>query len=139
VRGRSLAGLAVAALALAGCTPKLPSPWAGLGLPTQGLKKVQDGTDQHGLYAEYAGTAAGPLLDTATAALRHAGYTDACTAFDGNVRGFSLNGSRLVAKVDMFGDTALLSVFDEDGHEPLLHGVCFGKYHINKLERRSTR
>jgi hypothetical protein len=134
VRRSSLAALA-AAVALAGCAPKVPPPWAGLGLPAQGLKKVLDGTDQHGFYAEYAGTAAGALLETAAGALRRAGYTDACTAFDGNVRGFSHGPSRLVAKVDMLGDTAVLSVFDEEGHEPLLHGICFGKYHINKLER----
>lgn len=121
-----------------GCTKKataiapaapvdVPKRWSELRLPADGLTKVLAGTDAHGYYADYAGSDRDGLWQKVTAALGAAGYAPACTAFDDTVRGFAKGGDKLAAKIDSLGGLSL-SLFDAQGHEPLLHGVCFGRF-----------
>ena len=91
--------------------------------------------DAHGYYADYAGADADNLWAKVTTALKAAGYADACTAFGGNVRGFAKGDDKLATKIDSLGGPLSLSIFDEQGKEPLLHGVCFGKYTAGPPER----
>jgi hypothetical protein len=115
----------------------VPKRWADLRLPADGLKEVLARTDAHGYYAdyEYAGPDPSGLWAKVATALKAAGYAPACTAFDGNVRGFAKGGDKLAAKIDAFPGVLSLSIFDEQGKEPLLHGVCFGKYTAGPPER----
>jgi hypothetical protein len=114
----------------------VPKRWADLRLPTDRLKKVLARTDAHGYYAdyEYAGADQGGLWEKVATALKAAGYAPACTAFGGNVRGFAKGDDKLAAKIDAFPGVLSLSIFDEQGKEPLLHGVCFGKYQLGPRE-----
>ena len=115
----------------------VPKRWADLRLPTDGLKEVLARTDAHGYYAdhEYAGADLGGLWEKVATALKAAGYAPACTAFGGNVRGFAKGDDKLAAKIDAFPGVLSVSIFDEQGKDPLLHGVCFGKYTAGPPER----
>ena len=128
------AGPATAGAPAAAATD-VPKRWADLRLPTDGLKEVLARTDAHGYYADYAGADADNLWAKVATALKAAGYADACTAFEGNVRGFAKGDDKLAAKIDSLGGPLSLSIFDEQGKEPLLHGVCFGKYTAGPPER----
>lgn len=111
-----------------GPDPAIPAAWAPLNLPSSGLEVVSADTDEHGFYADYRGSDRQALLDEVSRRLVAAGYTQSCTAEDGYVLGFSKGERQLAAKVDAVG-VLMLSVFDESGKEPLLHGLCFGRYH----------
>jgi hypothetical protein len=93
---------------------------------------VSGDTDEHGFYADYSGSDRQALLDDVARRLVAAGYTPSCTAEDGYVLGFSRNGRQLAVKVDSL-PVLVLSVFDEKGKEPLLHGLCFGRYHAGPV------
>jgi hypothetical protein len=151
-RAFAIAGLAaggIAAVAVPACkktgaatagttsATSVPKRWVDLRLPTDGLKEVLARTDAHGYYAdyEYAGADPSGLWEKVATALKAAGYAPACTAFEGNVRGFAKSGDNLAAKIDAFPGVLSLSIFDEQGKEPLLHGVCFGKYQAGPPER----
>jgi hypothetical protein len=112
----------------------VPKRWADLHLPADGLQKVTADTNAHGYYAEYAGTEDAVLWQKLSAAMQAAGYAPACNVLDGRVRGFSKGSEKLVAKIDTIGGT-LLSLFDEKGSDPMLHGVCFGKYHLGPPQK----
>ena len=150
--GGLAATLAVAAVATPACKKAGPATtvttgvaaatdvrkrWVELRLPTDGLKEVLARTDAHGYYADYNYFGADPssLWEKVAAALKAAGYAPACTAFGGNVRGFAKGDDKLAAKIDAFPGVLALSIFDEHGKEPLLHGVCFGKYQAGPPER----
>jgi hypothetical protein len=115
-----------------GCSTKVPKRWADLGLPTDGLQKVLKETDEHGYYADHVGHDVAGFWEKVSTALQRAGYTPACSEFDGLVKGFAKGNDRLVVKVDTLdGSTEgllALAIFDEQGKDPLLHGVCYGKY-----------
>lgn len=107
----------------------VPKRWSELRLPAEGLTKVLARTDAHGYYADYAGIDAAALWSKVTAALSAARYQPACSVLDGNVRGFARGAEKLAVKIDSLGGVAL-SIFDEQGSEPLLHGVCFGRHQL---------
>jgi hypothetical protein len=125
------------ALALLGCKSKplstssapLLKRWSALHLPQDGLQALQPQTNEHGYYADYAGADEAALWAKVSAAMTAEGYAPACHLFDGHVRGFAKGDDKLVAKIDTLGVLAL-SIFDEQGKDALLHGVCFGKYQL---------
>jgi hypothetical protein len=84
-------------------------------------------SNQHGFYAEYAGRDREALLAEASRGLLKAGYSQSCSAEEGYVLGFSKGSRQLALKIDLLPGP-FLSLFDEKGSEPLLHGLCFGKY-----------
>jgi hypothetical protein len=124
--------LLVAALSLA-CRPAPPGPpqvpkmWEDLGVPTEGLLRVLPDSNEHGFYADYSGHDPSILLDDVSHRLARAGYKRTCTALDGYVVGFTNGCRQLALKVDIVG-ALYLSLFDAAGKEPLLHGLCFGRY-----------
>lgn len=126
--------LALGILNLA-CRAKVPDAWKELGLPDKGLKKVYDDTDDNGFYADYAGINAAILRKTVASALKVAGYSQACEAFNGAVVGYAKGEQRLAVKIDLLGDVIGLSVFNERGKERLIHGACFGKYKLGPGKR----
>jgi hypothetical protein len=121
-------------VALGACSRELPKRWSELHLPTRGLTEVLKTTDEHGYYADYTLEVAPTLLDTVSAALTRARYAPACTTLDGYVRGFVRGKSRLAVKVDVLRYKVGLSIFDENGNEPIIHGLCFGRYRISEPE-----
>jgi hypothetical protein len=88
---------------------------------------VSPESDEHGFYADYAGHDSAALLAQVSRGLASAGYSQSCSAVDGMVLGFSNGRRQLALKVDTLGGL-VLSLFDAEGKEPLLHGLCFGQY-----------
>ena len=107
--------------------PALPAAWAPLDLPTAGLVVVSPETNEHGFYADYRGSDRQALLDEVARRLVAKGFTRSCAAEDGYVLGFTKGGRQLAVKVDVIG-VLVLSVFDAKGKDPILHGLCFGRY-----------
>jgi hypothetical protein len=110
--------------------------WFDLGVPRAGLVRVLPESNEHGFYADYSGKDRDALLDEVSRALAKAGYSPSCTAVDGLVLGFSNGRRQLALKVDTLPDLTL-SLFDEQGTEPLLHGLCFGRYRAGPRHRLS--
>jgi hypothetical protein len=106
---------------------EMPTRWASLSLPTEGVVKVDAASDEHGLYVDYRGKDRQMLLEDVSRRLIAAGYVRSCSAEDGYVVGFTKGPDQLAVKVDQVGVLAL-SIFDERGLDPILHGLCFGKY-----------
>ena len=119
-----------------GGSSTIPKPWSDLGLPTSGLKSVSDKTNEHGFYADYSDVQAPRLMELVSDRLRAAGYRPACSVFHDSVKGFAKGASRLAVKVDAFPGVAAVSIFDKQGKEPLLHGVCFGEYRAEQVQLR---
>jgi len=117
-------------------SPPVPVKWRGISVVKTNLVRVEEATNSHGLYLEYKGLSRDVLLQRATASLLGAGYKKAGIAFDGTVLGFSKGTEQLAVKVDQFGETLYLAIFDEGGKEPLLHGVVFGKYTVSGVKPR---
>ena len=109
-------------------TQKVPKMWSDLGVPSTGLQRVSPDSNEHGFYADYSGRDRSALLGEVSRGLTNAGYTQTCTALDGLVLGFSNGRRQLALKIDIVGVLSL-SLFDAEGREPLLHGLCFGRYH----------
>ena len=106
----------------------MPNAWSDVGVPAAGLLRVLSETNEHGFYADYAGRDRAALLAEVSRGLVSAGYSQSCTALDGWVLGFSDGRRQLALKVDALPELSV-SLFDADGKEPLLHGLCFGRYH----------
>ena len=134
-----VAGLALlAAVGAASCRKRaapgeLPKRWAELQLPTEGLLKVDERTDEHTFAANYPGRSDAPLLAKVSAALRNAGYTPACNLFDGHVLGFAKGPDQLVVNTIRLGPPMapregllILKIVDQKSPEASMHGVCFG-------------
>ena len=105
----------------------VPAEWLALGVPTAGLVRVLPESDEHGIYADYADREEAVLFDEVSRGLAAAGYSQVCTAVDGHVVGFSNGHRQLALKIDLLPEP-YLSLFDAEGKEPLLHGLCFGRY-----------
>jgi hypothetical protein len=120
-----------AAAPTAGLAPR----WTSLHLPTDSLKAVLPATNEHGYYADYAGRDEAALWAKVSGAMHTARYIPGCNVLDGRVRGFIRGEDKLAAKIDTFGDVLSLSIFDEQGKDPMLHGVCFGKYKLGPAEK----
>ena len=105
----------------------VPEPWSGLGVPSTGAVRILSESDAHGIYVDYDGVDRDDLLAEVASGLESAGYSQVCTAVDGWVLGFSNGQRRLALKVDLLPEAAL-SLFDEYGMDPILHGLCFGGY-----------
>jgi hypothetical protein len=117
---------------------ELPARWAALHLPTDGLQKIESGTDEHTCTLDYAGNDSDALWDKVTAALKAAGYVPACNSTEIHVRGFRKGDDRLAMKIDSIGGL-VVSIFDAHGKEPLLHGVCFGLLKLGPPQEVSPR
>jgi hypothetical protein len=124
----------VACLAAGACVKKTPARWSDLHLPADGLEKVQPETDDHIYYADYTGVDEAGLWAKVTAALGAAGYSPGCSMFEGHVRGFSKGDDQLAAKIDTLGGL-VLTVFDAQSREGLLHGACFGRLQLGPPQR----
>ena len=114
----------------------VPKAWSDLGVPRSGLVRVLPESNEHGFYADYAGEDRDALLAEASRGLVKAGYSQSCTAVNGNVLGFFDGRRQLALKVDALPELSL-SLFDEDGKDPLLHGLCFGRYHSGPTQTLS--
>jgi hypothetical protein len=118
-----------AMLLLAACSLEhMPAKWRELGISEEGLVRVEDETDENGLYLEYRGRSREELTASVWHALTTSGYTRSHSALDGNALGFEKDDDRLVVKIDRVEDRLYLAIFNEKGKDPLLHGVVFGKY-----------
>jgi hypothetical protein len=105
----------------------VPKAWSDVGVPRAGLLRVSPESNEHGFYADYAGGDRAALLAEVSRGLVNAGYSQSCTAVDGQVLGFFDGRRQLALKIDMLPELSL-SLFDANGKEPLLHGLCFGRY-----------
>jgi hypothetical protein len=105
----------------------VPPEWSALGVPTSGLVRILPESNEHGIYADYSDRDEAVLLDEMSQGLAAAGYSQVCTAVDGHVVGFSNGHRQLALKIDLLPQP-YLSLFDAEGKEPLLHGLCFGRY-----------
>ena len=105
-----------------------PAKWIDLGLPTAGLIKVSEDTDEHGYYADYEGVTEQELKSRVEKAFIDAGFQYAGDAFEGLAWGYQSNEEKYAVKIEYTGDTLHLSVFTEKGIDPLIHGVIFSKY-----------
>lgn len=122
----------LAMLTLVACSSDVPSRWSFLQYPKEHLSAVGSSTNEHGIYIEYEGGSRVQLLQQVEAGLKAAGYVKVAEAFEGTVLGYSKGEDKLAIKVDQFGETLFLAVFDAQGMEPLLHGVVFGKYQLGE-------
>jgi len=122
----------IAMLTFVGCSRDVPARWGSLPYPKEHLSIVESATNEHGIYIEYQGLTRTQLLQQVEAGLKGVGYVKVGEAFDGTVFGYSKGEDRLAVKVDQFGGKLFLAVFDEQGKEPLLHGVVFGKYQVGE-------
>jgi hypothetical protein len=113
---------------------EVPRSWSELGVPSTGLARVWPDSDEHGFYADYLGHDRSALLAEVSRGLERAGYTRKCSAVDDLVWGFSNGTRQLALKIDMLGGLSL-SLFDEQGKEPILHGLCFGRYRAGPWHR----
>lgn len=105
-----------------------PDKWIDLGLPTDNLIKVSKDTDEHGYYADYTGVTEQELKSRVEKAFKVAGLQYAGDAFEGLAWGYQSNEEKYAVKIEYTGSTLHLSVFDEKGIDPLIHGVVFSKY-----------
>jgi hypothetical protein len=103
--------------------------WRDIALPAAGFVRVEKESDEHGLYVEYRDVSREALLVRVSSALIAAGYTKFGEALDGNVLGFEKGASQVAVKIDG-GETLYLAIFNENGVDPLLHGVVFGRYKL---------
>ena len=110
------------------CSPTVPEKWKRLGIPSQGLVKVYDHSDANGFYGDYTGTSAADLSNRIAGRLTELGFTEVCSQFDGAVKGFQNQDRKYIVKVGDLGGRVGLSVFNENGAEPLLYGICFKGY-----------
>ncbi len=121
--------VAIVILVTAACSSQaIPPEWEELGIAGDGLVRVEKESDENGLYLEFRDRSRESLYESARKALERSGYTQSRVAFDGDVLGFERNDDQLVVKVDEFGGSSHLAIFNERGKDPLLHGVVFGKY-----------
>ena len=114
------------------CTPKVPEKWQNLGIPSDGLIKVYNHSNEHGFYADYKGNDPDSLLQIISNKMSEIGYSEVCSQFEGMVKGFQKNEERYIVKAGEIGDRIPLSVFDENGSEPLLFDVCFKGYKLGE-------
>lgn len=108
--------------------PQMPADWTSLKIAEQGLVRIEGETDENGLYVEYRGLSRDALLRRVFQSMEEAGYALVGTALNGAVAGFAKDQDRLALKIDQFGDSLYLAIFNEKGKEPLLHGIVFGQY-----------
>lgn len=106
---------------------EVPINWRDVKLPTAGFVRIEDGSNSNGLYVEYRDVSREELLSQVSSALLAAGYARHSEVLDGKVLGFVRGSTQVAVKVDG-GDTSFLSLFTENGVDPLLHGVVFGRY-----------
>lgn len=122
-------------LAAVSCSPSVPEKWKRLGIPSQGLVKVYDHSDANGFYGDYTGTSAADLSNRIAGRLTELGYTQVCSQFEATVKGFQKQDRKIIVKVGELGGRVGLSVFNENGQEPLLHGICFKGYTLGEPVR----
>jgi hypothetical protein len=112
----------------------VPEPWSQLGVPSERLVSVSPDSNEHGFYGDYSGRDRSALLADVSRGLERAGYKRKCAAADGLVWGFSNGARQLALKIDQLPELSL-SLFDEQGKEPVLHGLCFGRYRAGPRHR----
>ena len=120
---------------LSGCSPKVPEYWRNLGMPSEGLVKVYDYSDSNGFYADYRGYTSEDLSKRVATRLIELGFTEVCSEFDGSVKGFQNRDKKYIVKVDNLGGKIGLSVFDENGADPLVYAICFKGYKLSDPAR----
>ena len=120
---------------LFGCAPNVPENWQSLGVPSKGIVKVYDHSDSNGFYADYTGYTSEGLLKQIINRLSELGFSEVCSEFEGKVKGFQNKDQKYIVKVDDLGGKIGLSIFNENGAEPLLFGLCFKGYKIGEPTR----
>ena len=111
-------------------TLSLPETWKGIKLPEIGLKEVLPSSNENGFYADYSGITREELIINIFTALDASGFEKVCEKLDGELLGFRRDDEQLVMKIDLFGDIQALSLFDKNGSDPILHGICFAGYEV---------
>jgi hypothetical protein len=112
------------------CSTKVPEPWARLGVPLEGLDRIREQTDGDRFSADYRGCTAEQLIARVERGMLRAGYVQACSNFEGRVRGYAKGSDKLLVKVDSIGPVVALSVGNKAGSDHLLYGVCFDGYRL---------
>jgi hypothetical protein len=119
---------------ISACTTKVPQPWARLGVPREGLDRIEQ-ADGDRFRADYRGCPAEDLIARVDSAMLRAGYAQACNTFEGRVRGYAKDADKLLVKVDSIGPVVALSVGNKAGSDPLLYGGCFEGYRLGGSSR----
>ena len=122
-------------VAVFSCSPTVPEKWKLLGIPSQGLVKVYSHSDANGFYGDYTGTSAEELSNRIAGRLKELGFTEVCSQFEGIVKGFQKQDQKYIVKVAELGGRVGLSIFDENGEEPILYGICFKGYTLGEPVR----
>jgi hypothetical protein len=112
---------------------KIPEKWDVLKITNKGLIEIEKETDENGLYLKFEGISRNDLLKNVKESLNAANYEEIGDAFEGRVIGFTNGEENLAVKIDQFDKTLYLAIFNENGKEPLLHRVVFGKYNVNRI------
>ena len=130
---------AIALLCVTACSShSLPARWREFEvIAPHNLVRIEPGTDEHGLYAEYKDIPRDVLFERVTDSLTDQGYAKVGKAFDGLVVGYAKGSNQLAVKIEQFEGRLYLAIFDEKGKEPLLHGVVFGKYQASPVRSES--
>ena len=114
--------------ALASCASNSEPPiWQGISFPSAGFESVEGTSNEHGIYLVYHDLEYQDLFTELEQSLGQAGYSKVGEAFDGAVVGFVKERSEIAMKVDQFGSTFYVALFDEKGKEPILHKLVFGR------------
>ncbi|RPJ56111.1 MAG: hypothetical protein EHM12_10825 [Dehalococcoidia bacterium] len=115
------------------CSPEVPESWQNLGVPSKGLVTIYGHSDSNGFYADYIGYTSEELSKQIGTKLLALGFSEVCSEFGGMVKGFQNRDKKYMVIVGDLGGKVGLSIFNENGEDPLLYGVCFKGY---KLEER---
>ena len=107
-----------------------PEAWKGIKLPETGLQEILPSSNENGFYADYSDITREALITNIFNALDASGFEKVCEKLDGELLGFRRDDEQLVMKIDLFDDVHALSLFDENGSDPILHGICFAGYEL---------
>jgi hypothetical protein len=120
------------ALCLCACRAKIPEKWAKLGMPVENLEAVRDETNDDLFSADYRGLTFEQLATRIEDGLGRSGYKKVCSQFDGRVRGYTNQSESLLAKVDLIGPVAWLTIGNKRRADRMLYGVCFEGYQLGE-------
>ena len=114
------------------CTPKVPEQWYKLGVPQNGIKKINKKSNQNGFYAEYKNFSPKDLMNKLTQNLESGGFTEICNKSDLGIKGFKKNEEKYVVKIDGGVGRTFLSIANENGDESIFYGICFKGYKLGE-------
>lgn len=120
-------------LAIISCSknPEL-TKWTEIGFTPDNRVKVASRTDKNGFYADYEKISESELKAHIESVFKASGFQYVGDAFDGAAWGYGKGEEKYAVKIEQTGNVLHLSVFNEMGGDPLIHGVVFSKYAIGE-------